>query len=87
MPRLIHTTLASPKDPTCLHTDTEPRPVNRNRSFQDSLPETKWAYIENRSAGILRAVAGFAQDVLKSNQVKRAIKDYIMDSKDGMKDK
>ena len=84
MPRLIHTTLASPKDPTCLHTDTEPRPVNRNRSFQASLPETKWSYIENRTAGILRAVAGFTQDVLNSNKVKMAIADYITNE---MKDK
>lgn len=58
--------------------------MNRNRSFQDSLPETKWSYIENRSAGILRAVAGFTQGVVDSNKVKMAIADYIMNE---MKDK
>ena len=49
----------------------------RNRSFQDSLPETKWYYLEKRSAGILRRVAKFAQDVYRSSKVKEAIADYI----------
>ena len=40
--------------------------VRRNRSFGSALPETKWAYIEKRSAGILRKVAKFAQDAYNS---------------------
>ena len=65
-------------------TDSElPQPICRNRSFQDTLPDTKWAYIESRSAGILRAVARFTQDVMQSKQVQAAIKEFIMnDMKD-----
>merc|ERR1711998_428229 len=48
-----------------------------NRSFRDSLPETKWYYLEQRSAGILRKVAIFAREVYGSKQVQAAVADYI----------
>ena len=63
-------------DPRCLL-------ARRNRSFQDSLPETKWYYLEKRSSGILRKVAMFAQGVYRSKKVQAAIADYI---KNYMKD-
>ena len=58
--------------------------ARRNRSFQHSLPETKWYYLEKRSSGILRKVAMFAHEgVYKSKKVQAAIADYI---KNDMKD-
>ena len=63
-------------DPRCLL-------ARRNRSFQDSLPETKWYYLEKRSSGILRKVAMFVQGVYRSKKVQAAIADYI---KNDMKD-
>ena len=57
--------------------------ARRNRSFKDSLPETKWFYLEKRSSGIMRKVAMFAQGVYRSKKVQAAIADYI---KNYMKD-
>ena len=63
-------------DPRCLL-------ARRNRSFQVSLPETKWYYLEKRSSGILRKVVMFVQGVYRSKKVQAAIADYI---KNDMKD-
>ena len=48
-----------------------------NRSFQESLPETKWSYIEQRNHGVLRKVALFVQGIHNSKGVQDAIADYI----------
>mmetsp|Transcript_7935 Transcript_7935/g.20338 ORF Transcript_7935/g.20338 Transcript_7935/m.20338 type:complete len:147 (-) Transcript_7935:137-577(-) len=48
-----------------------------NRSLRECMPEDKMAYLKKRDKGILRKVAGFVHDVLKSPAVQKAVKLYV----------